>query len=156
MNAEMITGRSGQCLCGGVRIHAASLPAHMHACHCSMCRRNSGSAGMTVVVAHADLRIEGAEHITTYPSSDWAARSFCARCGAGLWYRLTVPDAETADYFLSVGILDDLTGLSLNQEIYIDQKPAGYAFAGDHDRLTGDEFEALLQASPEGVSHDDL
>lgn len=141
--------RSGGCLCGAVRYVAAAVPHHMHACHCSKCRRSSGSVSLSVVVSHADMHIEGAAHVASYASSDWAARSFCARCGSGLWYRLTVPEAETADYYLSVGTLDDANGLELTREIYIDCKPDGYAFAGAHTRLTGAEFEATLTANPE-------
>lgn len=141
--------RTGGCLCGAVRYVAAEVPDHMHACHCSMCRRTSGGASFSVVVPAAAMQVNGAEHVTTDASSDWAARSFCARCGSGLWYRLTQPDAATADYYLSVGSLDDASGLPLTREIYIDTKPDGYAFAGTHSRLTGAEFEALLQANPE-------
>lgn len=151
----MVTDRSGHCLCGAVSFRAASLPDHMHACHCSMCRRSSGSTGMTVIIAAADMTISGQDHIASYQSSDWAARSFCSRCGSGLWYRLTVPDAETADYYLSAGLLDDLSGLRLNQEIYIDLKPAGYAFSGDHTRLTAAEFEALLAANSPDSTHEE-
>lgn len=141
--------RTGQCLCGAVRFVAAEVPSHLHACHCSMCRRSSGSVGLSVKVPHAAMRIEGAEHVSSYVSSDWAARSFCTRCGSGLWYRLTQPDPVTADYYLSAGILDDLAGLTLDREIYIDCKPDAYAFAGAHSRLTGAEFEATLTANPE-------
>lgn len=141
--------RQGGCLCGAVRYVAAALPAHMHACHCSMCRRSTSALSLSVLVPFDALRVTGAEHLTTYASSDWAARSFCSRCGAGLWYRLTQPDAATADYYLSVGTLDDPNGLPLSREIHIDAKPDGYALAGTHSRLTGAEFEALLQANPE-------
>ena len=141
--------RSGQCLCGAVRFRAQQVPAHMHACHCSMCRRWSGSATLSVVVPFEAMQIDGAAQVSTYASSDWAARSFCGRCGAGLWYRLTQPDADRADYYVSAGIFDDLSGITLDQELYIDRKPEGYAFAGTHKRLTGAEFEASLQANPE-------
>ncbi|HBD89482.1 MAG: aldehyde-activating protein [Rhodobacteraceae bacterium GWE1_64_9] len=143
--------RTGGCLCGAVR-YVAALDAehqHLHACHCTMCRRVSGGVAFSVMVPAAAMRVNGAEHVTTYASSDWAARSFCARCGSGLWYRLTQPDAATADYYLSAGTLDDPNGLPLTREIYIDTKPDGFAFAGDHSRLTGAEFEASLQANPE-------
>ncbi len=141
--------RRGQCLCGAVRYVAADLPGHIHACHCSMCRRTTGAMSLSVVVPFAAMRVDGGEHVATYASSDWAARSFCARCGSGLWYRLTQPDAATADYYLSVGTLDDANGLPLTREIHIDTKPDGYAFAGTHPRLTGAEYEAALQANPE-------
>lgn len=141
--------RSGGCLCGAVRYVVEDLPGHMHACHCSMCRRTTGSVSLSVVVPFAAMRVDGGEHVIAYRSSDWATRSFCGRCGSSLWYRLTEPDAATADYYLSLGTLDDGNGVALTREIHIDGKPDGYAFAGDHTRLTGAEFEATLTASPE-------
>jgi hypothetical protein len=136
--------REGGCLCGAVRFVAAEMPDHVHACHCTICRKISGSATISVKVRYAAMRIEGGEHAVVYTSSDWATRSFCGRCGSGLWYRLTGDDA---DYIISAGTLDDLTGLILTEEIYVETKPDGYAFAGDHPRLTGAEFEVTLNAN---------
>ena len=141
--------REGGCLCGAVRSAATDVPDHMHACHCTICRRISGSLTLSVAVPHSAMRIEGEQHVVTYTSSPWAARSFCGRCGAGLWYRVTVGDAATADYILSAGTLDDLSGLVLTQEIYVEMKPDGFALAGDHRRLTGAEFEATLTDNSE-------
>jgi len=133
---------TGGCLCGAVRYVVTDLPHHMHACHCTICRRISGAATMSVNVPEAAMQISGDDHIVTYVSSTWAARSFCGRCGSGLWYRLT--GVEAAEYIISAGTLDDLTGMVLTREIYVDTKPDGYAFAGDHPRLTGPEFEATF------------
>jgi len=141
--------RAGGCHCRAVRFVAGTVPAHLHACHCTICRRIAGSMTLSVSIPAAALRVEGAEAIAVYASSDWAERAFCARCGTGLWYRLTGdPDA---DHIISAGTLDDLTGLVLDREIYIDRKPPGYALAGDHPRLTGAEFEATLPPLPEGT-----
>jgi len=136
--------RRGGCQCGAVRYAVTGLPHDLHACHCTTCRRISGAATMSVTVPASSMAITGGEAVVSYQSSDWAARSFCGRCGTGLWQRLTVVD--DGDYFLSAGTLDDLTGLVLTQEIYIDRKPDGYAFAGSHPRLTAAEFEATLTA----------
>lgn len=136
---------TGGCLCGAVRYVAAEVPHHMHACHCTICRRISGAATLSVAVPFAAMQVTGQDRVVTYASSEWAARSFCGRCDSGLWYRQT--GVEAADYVLSAGTLDDLTGLVLSQEIYVETKPDGYAFAGDHPRLTGPEFEATLTAS---------
>jgi len=133
--------REGGCQCGTVRYVAAELDDHMHACHCSICRRISGLATLSVTVPFAAMQIRGQEHVIVYTSSDWATRAFCGRCGSGLWYRL---NGEDADFILSAGTLDDLSGLTLTQEIHVEMKPQGYAFAGDHPRLTGAEFEATL------------
>ncbi len=135
----MIGPREGGCLCGAVRYVATQLPDHLHACHCGNCRRISGSATISVVVPYSGMRITGVEHVGVYTSSDWATRSFCTRCGSGLWYRSI---GDEAAFVISVGTLDDPTGLTLAKEIYVDCKPDGYAFAGDHPRLTRAEFEA--------------
>lgn len=41
---------------------------------------------------------------------------------------------------LWMGAFDDVTPFRLTGEIYIDEKPPAYDFAGDRPRLTGKEF----------------
>jgi hypothetical protein len=45
---------------------------------------------------------------------------------------------------VSVGAFDDSAPFRLAREIFIDKKPAGYAFAGDHPRWTEEETFARL------------
>jgi len=82
----------------------------------------------------------GTEHIKRYASSDWAERGFCAECGSTLFYCLKEPQM----YVMATGAFDDPEQFSLEGEIYIDEKPGGYNFAGDHPRLTGEEFMASM------------
>ena len=131
----------GSCLCGAVRLDATLRERETHACHCETCRRWTGAAMVGVSVKPEDLRIEGAENIRTYRSSDWAERAWCDRCGTTLYYHLTI---EPGSYELALGLLDDPDGLPLAREIYIDRKPDGYAFAGDHPRWTKAETEAAF------------
>lgn len=135
---------TGHCLCGAVQISVTNLAHDMHACHCENCRRQ-GMIGFSVPVPAADLTVTG--DIATYTSSEWGQRAFCPTCGSNLWFRAT---GEEADYFLSPGLLDDLSGLKLVDEIFIDRKPAAYDFAGPTKRLTGDEFFAMIASSSEG------
>ena len=79
--------------------------------------------------------------IARYSSSAWAERGFCKRCGSSLFYRLK----ETNHYILNMGSFDDQRPFKIASEIYVDDKPAGYDFAGGHPRLTGEEFLASLQ-----------
>ena len=140
--------RSGHCLCGAVHV-AVTAPAHeLGACHCGMCRRWTGSAFVTLAVPAAAIRIEGAESIRSYASSEWAARSFCGTCGTALWYRMTQAGAPD-DYYMAAGLLDDLSGMKLAHEIYIDRKPDAFAFAGPTQQMTEAEFLASVGASPE-------
>ena len=141
--------RQGRCLCGAVTVTVTDAPATLSACHCGMCRRWTGSAFVTLDVAAENLRIKGEAAVRSYASSDWAARCFCGTCGTTLWYRLTAPGAPN-DYFMAAGLLDDLSGITLAHEIYIDCKPAAFAFAGPTHQMTEAEFLATLPqpASP--------
>jgi len=131
---------TGRCLCGAVRYRAAGVETQHHACHCESCRR-WGSAPFFAVFA-ATVSFEGQEDIRRYPSSDWAERGFCKRCGSNLFYYLKPADA----YHLAAGTFDDQSELRLATEYFIDYKPEGYALAGDLERLT--EAEVIARYAP--------
>ncbi len=129
---------TGKCLCGAVTFTAEAVEQHVHACHCSMCRHWTGGP---MQAARVDgVTYGGEEHINTYPSSEWAERGFCTRCGSSLFYRMP----ETGMTVMAIGAFDDQDQFDLAGEIYVDEKPSGYDFAGDHERLTGAEFMASM------------
>lgn len=131
---------SGKCLCGAVRFTAHEVERAVHGCHCNMCRAWAGAPLLATTVG--SIEFEGDEHLVRYDSSDWGARGFCGRCGSNLFYHLKEPD----QYMVCMGAFDDQAGFELAGEIYVDRKPPGYAFAGDHPRQTGDEFLASIGA----------
>ncbi|WP_227271201.1 GFA family protein [Roseobacter weihaiensis] len=137
---------NGQCLCGAVTVTFVAHNDHLGACHCDMCRRWTGSALLEIDAAPGSLTYEGP--VKNYASSEWAERAWCDICGTTLWYHLTVPGKDF--YGVSAGLVDNAGGLSLEKEIYIDSKPAGYAFAGAHKKQTKAEFEAEIAALSEG------
>lgn len=49
-------------------------------------------------------------------------------------------------YMLSVGAFDDPSAFRIFREIFIDRKPEGYAFVGDHERWT--EAETFDRLTP--------
>jgi len=129
---------TGRCLCDAVRFEAEGVSTEIHACHCGMCRRWSGGPGMGVETKHVSFT--GEESLSRYASSEWAERGFCTRCGTNLFYFLKEPGT----YTLWLGAFDDQTPFALTQEIFVDEKPDSFAFAGEHPRLTADEFLASL------------
>lgn len=129
--------QNGKCLCGAVTVQATIPEPEIHACHCNMCRRWSSSPLFAVMTEQVSF--SGEAHIRHYESSEWAERGFCSKCGTSLFYRLKEPN----QYLLCTGLFD--AAFELTGEIYVDENPGGYAFAGDHPRLTGDEFMASLQ-----------
>lgn len=128
--APVLETRTGGCLCGAVRLTAGLTSLAFGACHCEMCRRWTGSALLAITTPAANVTWEGAEHIATAQTSPWAMRAWCRNCGTNLYYRVTADTPYAADIELPIGLFDDANGLEFSSEIYIDQKPDSYAYAG--------------------------
>lgn len=136
--------QTGGCLCGKVRFRIKEPVVQVGACHCDMCLRWCGGP-IFALQCKGPVEFEGEEHIVRYRSSDWAERGFCGVCGSNLFYYL-VPKGE---YAMSAGALDDTSGLQLESQIFIDEKPDWYAFSNEIETLTGAEVFALY-APPDG------
>lgn len=77
----------GGCHCGAVRYEVSGEPQHVALCHCSDCRKSSG-APMVAWAAFAEDQFKLVEgEPMTFNSSGSAMRSFCPKCGSGLYYR---------------------------------------------------------------------
>ncbi|MEL6112963.1 MAG: GFA family protein [Pseudomonadota bacterium] len=134
---------SGQCLCGAVKFSVVPQPEadgiHVDACHCSMCRRQVGSALMGLTLAEAP-KIENAELLATYSSSDWAVRQFCKVCGSNLFYQMK----DGSMYTVSAGALNAIPDAKFTKEIFVDEKPDYYDFAQPTRKMTGAEVLAAF------------
>lgn len=77
----------GSCLCGGVGYEIHGTPLAMYCCHCSMCRKATGSAFATnMLVAEADFVVtRGRALIRAFQSSPGEWRHFCSVCGSPLY-----------------------------------------------------------------------
>lgn len=139
--------RTGSCLCGAVRFEIATPPETVGACHCTMCRKWSGGIFLGLEVGADAVTFNGTAEPRTYASSDWAERGFCATCGSSLFYRITAPGPHQGQYAFGLGTLDDADGIPLTSEIFIEEKPDGYSFAGDTTKMTGAEVFALYAPS---------
>ena len=78
---------TGRCLCGGVRFEIDAPLGPVIYCHCSMCRRATGSSFATnaSVRTEAFRIITGSELVKEYESSPGNSRAFCSRCGSPLY-----------------------------------------------------------------------
>lgn len=132
---------SGKCLCGDV-VYSAPTPHEVDICHCGMCRRWTGSAFIGVDFQKGQIEFSKSDSLTWYKSSDWAERGFCKSCGSSLFYRL---QGEENFIAVSAGTLTLPEGLTIEKEIFIDEKPDYYDFMGSQKKMTGAEFFAALQ-----------
>ena len=102
--------RSGRCQCAAVRFEFDGEPADAGICHCTVCRRLSGSAFMAYCgVETSAFRVVGGEgELSTYDVTDRLEKSFCRRCGSllftrhGTWPRYT---------YVCLGALDEGHGI---------------------------------------------
>lgn len=136
-------------MCGAVTFVARNVPVDFGACNCDMCRRWSGGRWMGVHVGRDDLEISGLDAITTFKSSDWAERAFCAKCGSSLWYHVT-QGAYSDVVSIGVGLLDDTSDMTAAREFFVDCKTAAYTFPEDRIQMTKAEVFAMFARLEEG------
>ena len=130
---------SGQCLCKKITIKALNVKLHMDACHCTMCRKWSGSA-LLAVDCGQEVTFEGQNHISIYDSSEWAERGFCQHCGTHLFYKLK----QNKQYIVPVGLFDTDEQFDFTTQIFIEQKPDYYTFSKQTKTMTGEEVFAAF------------
>ncbi|MGR3984082.1 MAG: GFA family protein [Gammaproteobacteria bacterium] len=129
-----------QCLCGAVRITAKQANLHAGVCHCGMCRRWGGGPFFALNCG-VDVSFEGADNISVFDSSEWAERGFCKHCGSHLFYRLK----KDRRHMIPAGLFERAAAdakVTLDHQVFIDEKPAYYAFANQTTDMTGAEIFA--------------
>lgn len=135
--------RSGKCLCGSVSFTArGTKPDRASVCHCEMCQRWSGGPWIAVFVE--SLEFDRDESLTWFQSSELAERAFCNRCGSSLFWRMTAEGPYKGTTSVTLGSLDDRSGVTLVKEWFIDRKPEGYAMAGERECITEAAALAML------------
>jgi len=90
----------GGCICGAIRYRVSGAPLRAGLCHCSQCRRETGSA-MPAFVTWPRDKLEILKGTPAgFRVSNFATRQFCRDCGSPLFWR-----GDTITLFL--GSLDD-------------------------------------------------
>lgn len=113
----------GGCNCGAVRYRLDAKPLAVIACHCSNCRRQSGSAFSVNLVTKAKaLVIEG--ELGIYEDKDTQSgvplrREFCVRCGSQI---RSVPTNGTSLIVIKAGSVDDAGLFAPMMHIWTDSK----------------------------------
>lgn len=95
----------GKCLCGKIEFEITGTAAKLYQCHCSLCRKQSGSASNASFIAAAEnLRwISGQENISSYVKHSGFRSDFCGQCGSPV----PNPLRNTAYVWVPAGLLDD-------------------------------------------------
>ena len=141
----------GSCLCGGVKFQLARAAGPFELCHCTRCRKASGSAFVAGLgVLREDFQLtQGRELIRTYEAPIREAppayrTSFCSRCGS------PVPDpTPTSRWFeIPAGLLDDDPRLSPDKHICVEVKSPWFAITDDLPQLDKTAMRAFRKTHP--------
>tara|TARA_B100000989_G_C19413600_1_gene415450 strand:+ start:544 stop:843 length:300 start_codon:yes stop_codon:yes gene_type:complete len=84
--------------------------------------------------------VEDASQLGVYAASPWGERCFCKQCGSSLFWRMK----DGSFHAVSLAALEDANDFSFHSEIFIDEKPAYYSFAGERLCMTGAEVFAAI------------
>jgi hypothetical protein len=110
-------------------------------CHCSRCRKHSGTFGLTQgrVPREGFELLQGEELLRVYRPDDGAVKAFCSVCGSslfGAWW----PKGD--EISIRLGALDDNPGI----------RPQYHSFVGSKapwDELPDDGLERYDAANPD-------
>jgi len=114
---------NGRCLCGRVSYVASGAPVIVAQCHCEQCRRISGTGhSVGAMFASTTVTLSGAIKTHRYTSANGSrvTKAFCGRCGSPVYGT----NSRTPDHMtLTLGTMDDATGLSVKVVIFGRDKP---------------------------------
>jgi len=99
---------------------------------------------MLFAVSCEGVSFEDESALGVVDSSAWAQRGFCTKCGTGLFYRITAEGPMKGVTSVTLGTLDDPTGLTLVKEWFSDKRPDVYELAGDRECVTEAQVLAMF------------
>ena len=121
---------TGGCLCGVVRYEINGPFTRAGHCHCSRCRRHSGTAVCTQGrVRRRDFRLmSGSEVLGVYGRGEGAVKVFCLICGSSL-FGGTWPDGPEVS--IRLGSVDGDPGIRPQYHTFVASKAAWDEIADD-------------------------
>jgi len=116
-----MTTLSGGCLCGAVRYTASGEPQRFYHCHCSRCRKATGTGHASNLFLQGTLAWDrGEERIRSFrpPDAERFTNTFCEVCGS----RVPRFIEKLGMVFIPAGSLDDEPDLQPQARIFLDSR----------------------------------
>ena len=130
----------GSCLCGAIQYEIPDQLLYAAYCHCSECRRFSGSAFSALGgIAKDQLQIKsGEEQIQYFRKTDASNMAFCRRCGSSLFTEKPLKGLV----HLRLGTLFDSPSLTPQAHVLVGSKAPWFEITDDLP-----QFESLPPAT---------
>ena len=113
------TVRTGSCLCGAVQFAVDGDIAGIGQCHCSKCRKVSGTASNAVFIVGARRFrwTKGEGHTQQFKFADGWGSTRCATCGSPL------PESHDGKrVWVAAGLMDDDLSTAVGMHIHVASK----------------------------------
>ena len=125
----------GNCLCGAIEFNITDIGENIYQCHCSLCRKQGGSAsntGTVVPLNHLQWT-KGQENIRSWVKDSGFRSDFCSICGSPV----PNPLRDFDYYWIPVGTLED-GPYHIVANIYTNSKASW-----SHVAATGKQFDTM-------------
>ena len=116
---------AGSCLCGAITFTVDGDLPQPDACHCTMCRKQTGHFFASTDVPKSALSVSGSDALSWFQSSEKIRRGFCSRCGSSLFWE----PSHLEWVAIAMGAFDGPTKTSTKMHIFVGSK-------GDYYEIT--------------------
>jgi len=125
----------GSCLCGKCVFELAGRLSAVGKCHCSKCRKVSGTGSNAVLWARPDnlTWTSGADNIKHFKMGDGWGTSFCSDCGSPL----PAMDGDGTMWFVPAGLLDEDPEVAVRGHIFVGDMPSWEIIGDDAPQFEG-------------------
>lgn len=139
----------GKCFCGEIVFEISGEFPAIYQCHCSLCRRVSGSSANAATIVDSDklIWLQGSDRISKYVSATGFQSHFCSCCGSPL----PNPTRNGTAWWVPVGLLEQNEHIELAAHVFTQSKAHWETLpsAGQHfDQMPSAEaLDRLLRRS---------
>jgi hypothetical protein len=114
-----MTIRTGSCLCGARRYEIEGDVGGVWVCHCSLCRKATGSNGISIlIVPKTQFRwLKGEDHGVKFALRPTYTITRCKTCGTPL-----PAESDDKNVYVTAGTLDDPLGAGVRTHLFCASK----------------------------------
>jgi len=115
----------GMCLCGDVQFHVTGSFGEVRYCHCSQCRRVTGSA----FSANAKINIDnwsiksGNSLINEFEHRPGILRAFCSKCGSPVYSKVK---SDPKHIRVRLGSFESIQDTEITGHVWVSAKASWY------------------------------
>ena len=134
----------GRCLCGRIRFEIRGQVGPFAYCHCTSCRRASGTAfTANAPVREVDLKwLSGRDEIGEFESSPGKFRAFCRGCGSPIYARRV---SAAGWLSMRLGLIDDELASSATAHFNVSEKARWFNVTDDLPQFDFDTTESPVE-----------